>query len=380
MKLFNIVATTTIGLESCVKIELKNLGIENVRVENGYLEYEGTAETVIKSNIYLRCADRVYVKMGEFKAFTFDELFEGTKAIMWEELLPVTANFPISWVSSVKSKLLSKSDCQRIVKKAIVERLRNVYKVDEIPETHSKYAIKVQLEKDLATILIDTSGEALHKRGYRKKHLEAPLKETLAAGMIMLSSWRGDRFNFIDPMCGTGTIPIEAAMIAKNIAPGANRKFISEEWCSLKKELWLKVRDEAFSGEKESIIIKIFGSDSDKKAIEIAKENAIEAGVEECIIFEVKNFTELEKSDERNVIVTNPPYGERLMQDVEVEALYYQLGKSLKANHPESSWHIITSYEAFESAFSKKAEKNRKLYNGGLRCYLYHYQNSKKKL
>ncbi|MCX5772996.1 MAG: class I SAM-dependent RNA methyltransferase [Fusobacteria bacterium] len=380
MKLFNIVATTTIGLESCVKIELKNLGIENVRVENGYLEYEGTAETVIKSNIYLRCADRVYVKMGEFKAFTFDELFEGTKAIMWEELLPVTANFPISWVSSVKSKLLSKSDCQRIVKKAIVERLRNVYKVDEIPETHSKYAIKVQLEKDLATILIDTSGEALHKRGYRKKHLEAPLKETLAAGMIMLSSWRGDRFNFIDPMCGTGTIPIEAAMIAKNIAPGANRKFISEEWCSLKKELWLKVRDEAFSGEKESIIIKIFGSDSDKKAIEIAKENAIEAGVEECIIFEVKNFTELEKSDERNVIVTNPPYGERLMQDVEVEALYYQLGKCLKANHPESSWHIITSYEAFESAFSKKAEKNRKLYNGGLRCYLYHYQNSKKKL
>ena len=379
MKHFKIVATSTIGLEACVKIELKNLGIENVKVENGYLEYEGSEETVIKSNIHLRCADRIYIKMGEFEARTFDELFESTKAIDWEALLPVNANFPVSWVSSVKSKLFSKSDCQRIVKKAIVERLRKAYRTDELPETEGKYAIKLQIEKDNVTILVDSSGDALHKRGYRVKHMEAPIKETLAAGMVMLTGWRGDRFDLIDPMCGTGTIAIEAAMIAKNIAPGVNRKFVSETWSVFDSELWLKVRDDAFSNENEEIEVKIFGSDRDEKAIEIAKENALSAGVDECIEFEVMNFSNLPVSDKRSVIITNPPYGERLMQDLEVEALYYELGKILRNSQKESSWHIITSYETFEKAFGKGADKNRKLYNGGIRCHLYHYQNSKKK-
>lgn len=374
---YQLVATTTIGIESCVKNELKNLGIEITKVENGYVEFQGDFDVLVKANIHLRCADRIYMNMKEFQATTFEELFQGVYSIEWEKIIDPLGAFPVSWVSSVNSKLFSKSDIQRIVKKAMVERLKKSHQVSNLPESGAQYAVKIQIEKNRVRVLLDSSGEALHKRGYRKEQLEAPLKESLAAALVYLSQWRGDKFALMDPCCGTGTIVIEAAMIAKNIAPGANRFFISENWVAIDETIWINERDKAYSQEGESKV-KFYASDKDPNAVEIAKKNAERAGVLDCIEFSVLPFEELEKTMERRVIITNPPYGERMTESGDMKHFYEQLGKILKTRFSESSWHIITSFESFEGSFSSKADKNRKLYNGGLRCYLYQFLNRKK--
>ena len=251
MDKITLIASATMGLESIVADELRALGYENIKTLNGKVEFEGTIKDIVKANIWLRCADRIYIKMGEFKATSFEELFQGTTKIAWEKLIPVDGEFPVTWISSVKSQLFSKSDSQAIIKKSIVERLKTVYNVDYFKETGPLYRIKVQILNDIVTLQVDTSGEALHKRGYRAKNNDAPIKETLAAALIYLTKWKGEGYPFIDPTCGTGTLPIEAALIAKNIAPGVNRRFSAEKWPLIPENMWLETRDEAYTFEKE---------------------------------------------------------------------------------------------------------------------------------
>ncbi len=374
-----LIASTTMGLESIVTQELKDLGYTDIQTFNGRVEYQADLKDIAVSNIFLRCADRVYIKMGEFKASSFEELFQKTKKLPWADILPSNAEFPVSWISSVKSKLFSKSDCQKIVKKAIVENLRGAYGHDYFPEDGALYRIKVQINKDIAIISIDTSGEPLHKRGYRSEMNEAPIKETLAAALVKLSRWNGGERAFMDPMCGTGTIPIEAAMIARNIAPGANRRFASEEWNIIKDEFWMDARDLAYSKEDYDKECKIYASDIDSETLEIAKKNAAIAEVDDCIMFEEKHLLEVESPAEYGCLVTNPPYGERLLDLEKIERLYRQLGDVCLMRLPKWSYYIITSHEKFQNCFGKKASKNRKLYNGGLKCYYYQYYGAKPK-
>ena len=372
-KKYTIVASTTMGLESIVRDECKDLGFSDVQAFNGKVEFTGTLRDIAVANIHLRCADRVYIKMGEFKAFSFEELFQNVKKINWSEFIEKDGNFIISWVSAVKCKLFSKSDIQSITEKAIVENLRKIYKVDRFSKKGAKFAVKIQGNKDVFSIMIDTSGVGLHKRGYRNLINEAPLKETLAAALVMLTRWKGGERPFIDPMCGTGTLPIEAAMIARNIAPGVNRNFAAEEWKIFPINMWIDVRDEAFSKEDYDKEVRIYGSDIDGEAIKVAIENAEKAGVEDDILFENKNFLELESMADKGCVVSNPPYGERLLDDEKVERLYRLLGDVLMTRFPKWSYYIITSYKDFEKAFDKKSTKNRKLFNGGIECHYYQY-------
>lgn len=374
MKKITLVASATMGLEGIVARELKSLGYEKIETYNGKVEFEGTFKDICIANINLRCADRIYLKMGEFKATSFEELFQKTKKLSWGEVIPKNGEFPVSWISSVKSKLFSKSDSQAIIKKAIVEKMKEKYKIDYFPENGSLYRIKVQIVKDIVTISIDTSGEPLHKRGYRAKNNEAPIKETLAAAMLYITRWQGDGRPLIDPTCGTGTIPIEAAMIAKNMAPGLNRKFISEKWDMIDGKYWEDAVSEAIEKEKEDIESPIFASDIDGEVIEIAKKNAENAGVDDLILFEHKNMLEVYNytNAEKGVIISNPPYGERLEDKSSVERLYRLLGDICR-KFPYWSYYVITSHEKFEELFERKADKNRKLYNGGLKCYFYQY-------
>lgn len=377
-----LIASSTMGIESVVKEECQELGFKNIQTFNGRVEFDGNFEDLVKANIHLRCADRVFIKMAEFKALTYEELFQNIKAINWQDFIEEDGEFPISWVSSVKSKLYSKSDIQRIAKKAMVEKLKETYKRDIFLENGALYAVKIQCHNDIFIIMLDTSGSALNKRGYREKQKIAPIKETMAAALVKLSKWRADEI-LLDPMCGTGTIVIEAAMIAKNIAPGANRNFVSEKWSIIPEGLWLNIRDEAFSNEKEGLELKIYASDIDEESVEIAKENAKKAGLEGDIVFEVKDCREIENVGKYGAVIVNPPYGERLMneQDVdyiikdnkEVEELYREFGKVCRKKLPKWSYYLITSYENFENIFGQKATKNRKLYNGGLKCYFYQY-------
>lgn len=377
MKKYRLIASSTMGLESVVKDECKALGFEDVSTFNGRVEFSGDEKEIVKANLHLRCADRVFIKMGEFKALTFDSLFESVKKIPWENVISIDGEFPISWVSSVKSKLYSKSDIQRIVKKAIVERLRIAYQTKELVETGALYRVKIQAHNDNFILMIDTSGDGLHKRGYRNLINEAPLKETMAAAMVLLSRWKGGEKPLLDPMCGTGTLAIEAAMIARNIAPGVNRKFVSEKWEIIPENIWIDVRDEAFSKEDYDKEVKIYASDIDAETIEVAKSNAERAGVEDDIEFKCMNFLELESFSEKGAIICNPPYGDRLLDEEKVERLYRLMGDIFQMRFPKWSYYIITSYEAFERTFGKKATKNRKLYNGGLKCYYYQYYGSK---
>ena len=377
MENITLIASSTMGLESIVRDECVELGFKNVKTFNGRVEFDGTVRDIPKANIHLRCADRVFVKMGEFKAFTFDELFKNIKKIDWQNYIPENGEFPVSWVSSVKSKLFSKSDIQRITKKAIVEKLKEKYKKEYFYEDGPRYAIKIQAHNDVFIVMIDTSGEGLHKRGYRAIKNEAPIKETMAAALVKLSRWKGGERPLVDPMCGTGTILIEAAMIARNIAPGANRNFVSEEWSIIPENDWIEVRDEAFSQEDYEKEVKIFGSDIDADTIEIARENIKKAGVEEEITLECKNFLDLEMEERQGCLITNPPYGDRLLDKEAVERLYGLLGDICRMRLPKWSYYIITSYEEFEKAFGKKATKNRKLYNGGIECRYYQYYGEK---
>lgn len=370
---FSMVASSTMGLESIVKEECKKLGFQNIQTFNGRVEFDGDFKTLAKANIHLRCADRVFIKMAEFKALSYEELFQEIKKIAWEHWIEEDGEFPISWVSSVKSKLYSKADIQRIVKKAMVERLKEKYKKEIFEETGAKYRIKIQCHNDVFIVMIDTSGEGLNRRGYRSLKNEAPLKETMAAALIYLAKWQGGERAFLDPMCGTGTLAIEAAMIARNIAPGANRNFAAEEWSIIPEDIWIDARDEAFSMEDYEKRVKIYASDIDEETIKIAKKNIERAGVEEDIILSCQDFREVKVEEKAGAMITNPPYGERLLDLVEVEELYRNLGQFCKKHLSKWSYYIITSFESFEKVFGKKASKNRKLYNGGIKCYYYQY-------
>ncbi|WP_429188963.1 THUMP domain-containing class I SAM-dependent RNA methyltransferase [Fusobacterium sp. PH5-44] len=372
-----LIASTTMGLEAIVRDECISLGFDNVRAFDGRVEFDGTMMDIPIGNINLRCADRLYVKMGEFNATTFEELFQNIKRINWEKIIDVDGEFPISWVSSVKSKLYSKSDIQRITKKAIVEKLKEKYSQTYFSEKGAKYAIKIQAIKDNFIVMIDTSGEALHKRGYRMNTNEAPLKETLAAALVKLSRWNGGSMPLLDPMCGSGTIAIEGAMIARNIAPGANRNFASEKWDSIADEYWINARDIAYSKEDNNKEVIIYASDIDEEAVKLALLNAKKAGVDSDITFQHKSILEIEIKEEYGHMITNPPYGERLLDIEKSEKLYGLLGDICRMRLKKWSYYIITPDEKFEKCFEKKSTKNRKLYNGGMKCYYYQYYGEK---
>lgn len=367
---FKLIATTSFGLEAVVKRELINLGFEDIKVENGKVTYTSDEEGIAKSNMWLRSADRVLLKLGEFKALTFEELFQGTKALPWEEWITEDGEFTVNG-KSVKSRLFSISDCQAIVKKAIVDRMKTKYKTEWFKETGPKFTVQVSVLNDIATLTIDTSGAGLHKRGYRAEAVKAPIKETLAAAMIQLSYWKHDRV-LLDPFCGSGTIAIEAAMIGKNIAPGMNREFASMEWPRVGKDIYKKVKVEAYKAIRNDVDLRIFASDIDKDAINIAKENSIEAGVDDCINFKAISLRAINIKDKFGVIICNPPYGERLGEKKQIMKLYGKMGTYFEEKRTWSKY-IITSEKDFEKAYGKKAARKRKLFNGRIEVNYYQY-------
>ncbi|MFJ8245251.1 class I SAM-dependent RNA methyltransferase [Peribacillus asahii] len=370
MKSFDIIATSAMGLESVVAKEVRNLGYE-CTVDNGKVIYKGDAAAIARSNLWLRSADRIKIKVGEFKATTFDELFEKTKALNWEDYLSVDAEFPVSG-KSVKSTLYSVPDCQAIVKKAIVDRLKHKYKqVSWFTESGPLFKIEVAILKDIVTLTIDTSGAGLHKRGYRSGQGEAPLKETMAAALILLTNWHADK-PFIDPFCGSGTIPIEAALIGQNIAPGFNREFVSESWGWFDAKIWDDVRTEAEDLAKYDQPLDIAGSDIDHRMVEIAKANSVEAGLGDLIDFKQMQVRDISTKKEYGVIVGNPPYGERIGEKKAVEKMYQEMGQAF-AKLDTWSIYIITSHPDFERLYGKPATKKRKLFNGFIRTDYYQY-------
>lgn len=374
MTKFQLLATAAMGLEAIVAEEVRELGYET-KVENGKVFFEGDEMAIAKSNLWLRVADRVKIVVAQFPATSFEQLFEHTKAIAWEQFLPVDACFPVSG-KSVKSKLYSVPDCQAIVKKAIVERLKSHYKrIGLLDETGATFKIEVSILKDVATLTIDTSGAGLHKRGYRSSQGDAPLKETLAAALVKISKWSPNR-PFVDLFCGSGTIPIEAAMIGQNIAPGFNREFISESWSLIPKKIWDEARIEADDLANYNQELMITGSDIDHRMITIAKENALESGFGELITFKQMQATDFTTKLTDGVIVSNPPYGERIGEKEEIEKVMRQLGKVM-ANYPTWSVYMLSSMENFEQIYGKKATKKRKLFNGFIRTDYYQFWGQK---
>ncbi|MEH7113410.1 class I SAM-dependent RNA methyltransferase [Neobacillus niacini] len=367
---YQLIATAAMGLEALVAKEVRALGYE-CEVENGKVIYTGDETAIARSNLWLRTADRVKIKVGEFKAYTFDELFEKTKALPWEKYLPEDAEFPVTG-KSVKSKLFSVSDCQAIVKKAVVDRMKSYYKRDSwFEETGAYFRIEVALLKDVATITIDTSGQGLHKRGYRVDQGEAPLKETLAAALVQLTNWKPDK-PFIDPFCGSGTIPIEAALIGQNIAPGFNREFVSENWNWFPGNVWDEARTEAEDLANYDQPLDIMGTDIDHRMIKIAQENSFEAGLGDLIQYKQMQVRDITTPKEYGTIVGNPPYGERLGDKKAVEQMYKEMGQAF-TKLDTWSIYILTSNEAFEQFYGKPATKKRKLFNGFIRTDLYQY-------
>lgn len=358
-----------LGLEGPIASELRHMKLDNVSAENGRVSFTGGAEALAKANINLRIGERVLIELGRFDALTFDQLFEGTKALPWEMLIPKNGAFPVKGYS-LNSKLFSVSDCQKIIKKAIVERLKGVYGIEWFPEDGPLYQVQFSIMKDCVSLCIDTSGDGLHKRGYRPAHNAAPLKETMAAALVTLSGYRGKE-DFCDPFCGSGTIPIEAALIAKNRAPGIDRTFSAMRWPGFDAPIWNAAREEAraheFSGN-----YRIFASDIDPKAITIAKENARRAGVDDVVRFEVADAMQFARKTDRGIIVTNPPYGERIMEKQEAEALYAGFGKAWRSTE---NWKLflLSSHTEFERTFGKQTDKKRKLYNGMIKCDLFMY-------
>ncbi|NMB09222.1 MAG: class I SAM-dependent RNA methyltransferase [Tissierellia bacterium] len=373
---FDIIATTTFGLEALVKKELEDLGYKDLKVSNGKIELQGEAKDIAILNIHLRCAERVLIKVGEFKAYTFDELFEKTKALAWENIIPADGEFPVNG-KSVKSKLFSISDCQSIVKKAIVERLKQKYKVDWFEETGSLYKIEISMFKDIATITIDTSGEGLHKRGYRGRAGDAPIKETLAAAMVKLSYWNPSRLLY-DPFCGSGTILIEAAMIGRNIAPGIDREFISQKWDIIGEKVYKDIRREALNAIDNDVELNLIGTDIDKWAIDRAMDNAENIGVFDDIKFLQKDMREVKLDNDYGVVITNPPYGERMGEKREIELLYKDFGTKFRRLNTWSIY-LLTSYEKFETLYGKKADRKRKLYNGRIKVDYYQFYGPRPK-
>lgn len=366
---YNLIATATFGIESVVAQELKNLGYENLKIENGRVEFSGTEEDIVKCNLWLRSADRVLIKVNEFKAESFEELFQGTSAFKWGDFIPKNGKMHVNG-KSVRSMLHSVPDCQSIVKKAIVEAMKKRYRTDWFEEDGPVYKIEVGILKDIVTLTIDTSGPGLHKRGYRGLAGEAPIKETLAAAMVLLSKWEPSRV-FADPFCGSGTIVIEAAMIGKNIAPGLKRSFASEEWGNIPKKLWEDGRAAAES-QMNDADFRILASDINSSVLVTARENAAKAGVEDYIAFQKLPVAEFSSKKKYGCIISNPPYGERIGELKEVERLYKEMGKVF-AELDSWSYFIITSHLEFQKLFGKRATKNRKLYNGRIQCYFYEY-------
>ena len=376
MENITLIASSTMGLESIVRDECVELGFKNVKTFNGRVEFDGTVRDIPKANIHLRCADRVFIKMGEFKAFTFDELFRNIKKIDWQNYIPENGEFPVSWVSSVKSKLFSKSDIQRITKKAIVEKLKMEYHESWFAEDGAEYPIRVFFYKDEAIIALDTSGESLHKRGYRKNTSKAPISETLATALIMLTPWNKDRI-LVDPFCGCGTFPIEAAMIAANIAPGMNREFTAENWTNfIDKKLWYKAVNEAYDIMNEDVYTDIQGYDIDPEALKSARANAKMAGVDKLIHFQQRAVQDLRHPKKYGFIITNPPYGERLEDKADPPELYTQIGQAYQRLDSWSMF-LITSYTDTEKYIGRKADKNRKIYNGMMKTYFYQFMGPK---
>ena len=370
MKDLHLIATTAFGLEAVTKRELLDLGYEDISVENGKVTFKGGVKDIVKSNIWLRTAERVLLKMGEFKALSFEELFQGTKNIAWEKWIPEDGNFIVEG-KSINSKLYSVPDCQRIVEKAIVERLKTKYDVEWFEKTGPKYKVEISLLKDIASLTIDTSGEGLHKRGYRDRAGDAPIKETLAAAMVMLSYWNKDRV-LLDPFCGSGTIPIEAAMIGRNIAPGLDRNFESETWPNIEKNYWAEEKKRAFEVIDNDSKLHILGCDTDKRSILRARDNAANLGLEDDISFFMKDMRDVDLFMDYGVVITNPPYGERLGEKEEVHKLYKDFGEKFKDLNTWSVY-VITSDEQFEDLYGKKADKKRKLYNGRIKVDYYQY-------
>ncbi|MEG6523669.1 THUMP domain-containing class I SAM-dependent RNA methyltransferase [Desulfotomaculum sp. 1211_IL3151] len=368
-KKIELIATATFGLESVVAHEVKKLGYD-VMVENGRITFFGDEMAICRTNLWLRSADRVLVKMGEFKATSFEELFQQTKALPWPDWLPENANFPVEG-KSIKSQLHSVPDCQAIVKKAIVEKMKQTYKKDWFEETGPRYTIEVALLKDVATITIDTSGAGLHKRGYRKLSAQAPLKETLAAGLLSIARWYPDR-TLLDPFCGSGTIPIEAALIGHNIAPGIGRNFAAEEWPILPKEIWQAARKEALESEIRDAKLRIYGTDIDDEVLSLARYHAKQANVEDSIHFQRVPVANVRSKQKYGFIITNPPYGQRLGELAEVRKLTEELGKTYPTLENWSCF-VISAFDQFEHYFGKKADKKRKLYNGRVECNYYQY-------
>jgi putative N6-adenine-specific DNA methylase len=370
MSTYTLIATAAMGLEAIVAREVKDLGYE-CQVENGKVIFKGDETAIARANMWLRTADRIKILVGEFKAYSFDELFENTKKLPWESYLPEDAEFPVQG-KSVKSKLYSVPDCQAIVKKAIVERLRKAYKrTSWLEETGPLYKIEVALHKDTASITLDTSGQGLHKRGYRIGQGEAPLKETLAAALIKLTTWNPDR-PFLDPFCGSGTIPIEAALIGQNIAPGFNREFLSENWSFISGDIWDKTRMEAEDLANYDQPLEIFGTDIDHRMINVSKENALEAGLGDLVKFKQMQVRDFVTDLEYGVVVGNPPYGERLGERPEVEKMYKEMGQAFEKLDTWSVY-MLTSHEEFEQFYGKSATKKRKLFNGFIRTDYYQY-------
>lgn len=370
MSKIELIATSTFGLEAIVKRELINLGYAEAKVSDGKVIFLADERAIPHTNIWLRTAERILLKLGEFKALSFEELFVKTKALPWDEWITEDGKFTVTG-KSVKSQLFSVPDCQAIVKKAIVEKLKQKYNKEWFSETGPEFTVQVALLNDMATLTIDTSGVGLHKRGYRENAVEAPLKETLAAAMIQLSYWNKERV-LIDPFCGSGTIPIEAALIGRNIAPGLNRSFASEKWPRLSKSLWKQVRTEAFKSINQDIQLRILASDINNQAVDIAKNNAMEAGVDDSIVFQVKPISQIRVKEDFGVMISNPPYGERMGEEKEVMDIYKSLGKIFRSNNTWSVY-VLTSNEKFEQLYGKKADRKRKLFNGRIKVDYYQF-------
>ena len=376
MERLELIAPCHFGLEAVLKREILDLGYEIIRVEDGRILFEGDAEAVCRANIYLRTAERILIKAGEFHAETFEDLFQGTKAIPWERYIPVNGKFYVTKAASVKSKLFSPSDIQSIMKKAMVERMKEVHHISWFAEDGDLFPIRAFLHKDEVLVGIDTTGESLHKRGYRKLTAKAPIAENLAVALIMLTPWRGNRI-LVDPFCGSGTFPIEAAMMAAHMAPGVNRNFTAMTWNHLIPEKeWIEVREEAKEEMDLNVETDIQGYDLDETMVEYARQNARLAGVDHLIHFQKRGVDQLSHSKKYGFVITNPPYGERLEEKESLFDLYHTIGERFK-KLDDWSLYLITSYDKAQEALGLKADKNRKIYNGMIKTYFYQFPGPK---
>lgn len=376
MRTFDLLVPCHFGLEAVLKREIYDLGYEITKVEDGRVTFEGDEEAICRANIFLRTAERVMIQVGRFKATTFEELFQGIKNLPWEEYIPEDGKFWVKKASSINSKLFSPSDIQSIAKKAMVERMKQKYHKEWFKEDGAAYPVRIFLLKDEVTVALDTSGDSLHKRGYRTMTSKAPLTETLAASLIMLTPWRKDRI-LVDPFCGSGTFPIEAAMIAANVAPGMNRDFTAEEWTNLiDRKLWYECVKEAEDMIDTTVKVDIQGYDIDGDVIKAARENAKRAGVEHMIHFQQRAVADLSHPKKYGFIITNPPYGERLEDKADLPELYTQIGQAYQRLDSWSMF-LITSYTDTEKYIGRKADKNRKIYNGMLKTYFYQFLGAK---